>query len=413
MELKTEFNKTDIGVIPKDWDLKYFGEVFTFLNSASYSRALLTDDNQVQYVHYGDIHTKWNNFLDFRNNILPTIDDNKATGYALLKDGDLIMADASEDYAGVGKSVEIKGIGESKAISGLHTLLLRDKKNLFAPGFKGYLHENVLIKRQLDRLATGLKVFGISKNNLKSVQIPVPTYREQEVIATALTETDALIQSLEKLIAKKKAIKQGAMQELLKPKEDWKVFKLNQIATIIGGGTPNTQQPELWNGNINWFTPSEIGSTKYVDQSIRKISAKGLSESSAKMLPKGTILLTTRASIGDLAILECEASTNQGFQSLVISNDNDIEFIYYSLFLMKSIFLRNASGSTFLEISPNKIRQIEVSLPPFEKQCQISTILSNIDNQIQKLQNKLLKFRLLKQGMMEQLLTGKIRLIHN
>lgn len=73
MELKTEFNKTDIGVIPKDWDLKYFGEVFTFLNSASYSRALLTDDNQVQYVHYGDIHTKWNNFLDFRNNILDLI----------------------------------------------------------------------------------------------------------------------------------------------------------------------------------------------------------------------------------------------------------------------------------------------------------------------------------------------------
>src|SRR5690606_9977816 len=127
----------------------------------------------------------------------------------------------------------------------------------------------------------------------------------------------ALICSLEKLIAKKRMIKQGAMQKLLRPKEGWEVKKLGEVAEIVGGGTPSSFISTYWNGTINWLTPTEIGESKYTYESVRKITNDGLINCSARMLPIGTILLTTRAGIGDLSILMCEGCTNQGFQSLI------------------------------------------------------------------------------------------------
>src|SRR3989338_4607739 len=215
MVTEAKFKKTEIGVIPEDWEVIPWGEAFDFLSTSTYSRDQLSKNEEINYIHYGDIHTKLNHFLDFEKISLPSINKKQAKNYALIRDGDLIMADASEDYEGVGKSVEVKNIQNKKAISGLHTFLMRSKKGIFAEGFKGYLHSNILIKTQFDRLATGLKVYGVSKNNLKRVLIPYPKPEEQFLIASVLSDTDALIEQLDNLIVKKKNIKQGAMQELL------------------------------------------------------------------------------------------------------------------------------------------------------------------------------------------------------
>ena len=102
---------------------------------------------------------------------------------------------------------------------------------------------------------------------------------------------------------------------------DWEVKKLGAVTDVIGGGTPSTSIKEYWNGNINWFTPTEISEIKYSYSSKRKITSLGLNNSSARMLPIGTILLTSRAGIGDLSILGTESSTNQGFQSLVTKKE--------------------------------------------------------------------------------------------
>ena len=199
----------------EDWGIITFGNAFEFLSTASYSRSVLNEKSETGYVHYGDIHTKWTNFLDFRKDNLPSIDSSKAKAYPFLKEGDLIMADASEDYEGVGKSVEVKNLGPRKAISGLHTLLLRDKNGIFVNGFRGYISSCITVKKQLDRLATGLKVYGISKNNLKVVEMPLPPHAEQTRIATILSDMDAEIAALETKLAKYRQIKQGMMQELL------------------------------------------------------------------------------------------------------------------------------------------------------------------------------------------------------
>ena len=178
-----------------------------------------------------------------------------------------------------------------------------------------------------------------------------------------------------------------------------------------GGGTPSTFNPDNWNGDINWFTPTEVGITKYVYNSMRQITELGFQSSSAKILPVGTILLTTRAGIGDCSILMEEGCTNQGFQSLVAKSEFDNEFLYYLVLSLKNILLQNASGSTFLEISPSKIKQVEVSVPSLPEQQHIATILSDIDIEITSLEAKLEKYKQIKQGMMQQLLTDKVRLV--
>jgi len=125
------------------------------------------------------------------------------------------MADVSEDYEGIGKSIEVKGLGSRKVISGLHTFLLRDKAENFINGFKGYLHLSKFVKKQFDHMATGLKVYGVSKANLKLIEIPLPPSAEQTRIAKILFDIAQEITALETKLAKAKKIKQGMMQNLL------------------------------------------------------------------------------------------------------------------------------------------------------------------------------------------------------
>ncbi|MFA6978569.1 MAG: restriction endonuclease subunit S [Ignavibacteriaceae bacterium] len=210
------YKQTEVGLIPEDWELVSFEKAFKSLRTATYSRAELTQNDETMYVHYGDIHTKYNYFLNFNKATLPSIPKSKVKNYSLLVEGDLIMVDASEDYTAINKSVEVKNIGAKKVISGLHTILLRDSENSFSNGFRGYIISSSVVKNQFDKLATGMKVYGVSKNNLKNVFIPTPSSKEEQTaIAQILSDMDSEIETLEKKRDKYKAIKQGMMQELL------------------------------------------------------------------------------------------------------------------------------------------------------------------------------------------------------
>ncbi|MBQ9281409.1 MAG: restriction endonuclease subunit S [Treponema sp.] len=194
--------------------------------------------------------------------------------------------------------------------------------------------------------------------------------------------------------------------------ENWKEVTIGDVATIIGGGTPSTLNPSCWNGDIQWFTPAELNdSKKYVSKSERTITEQGLKESSAKLLPKGTVLLTTRASIGLTAILKNPACTNQGFQSLIAKDICCNEFLYYVIPLIKDEMLSRASGSTFAEISAKKLSTITLQLPPFPEQQRIAKTLSDVDALISTTEKLLQKKKNIKQGTMQELLTGKKRLL--
>lgn len=155
------------------------------------------------------------------------------------------------------------------------------------------------------------------------------------------------------------------------------------MAEIVGGGTPSTGNPEYWDGDIDWYSPTEIGNHIYANGSKKKITELGLEKSSAKILPQDkTVLFTSRAGIGDMAILQHPGATNQGFQSVVLNEGIDTYFIYSMGHLIKKYAEKNASGSTFLEISGKVLGEMPILLPSNNEQIQIGSFFKSIDNLI-------------------------------
>ena len=189
---------------------------------------------------------------------------------------------------------------------------------------------------------------------------------------------------------------------------EWETKSINDLADVIGGGTPDTTVKSYWNGEIQWFTPSEIGKNKFVDSSLRTITEEGLNNSSAKLLPPNTILLSSRATIGECSLSLRECATNQGFQSLVSKKCN-VDFLYYLIQTKKKDLIRKSCGSTFLEISANEVRKIQVSVPSDVEQQKIAGLLSLIDKRIAT-QNKIIeKYESLIQAIIYQKKTDGIR----
>ena len=398
MEVKKGYKQTELGVIPEDWEVKNISEIAQVVgggtpstSNKSYWGGIInwftpTEVGQTKYL-YNSIRKITPKGLEESSAIM-------------LEKGTILLT----SRAGIGDL----GILHTRASTnqGFQSLCVNDQVSNEFIYYLMLTKKHILLKN-----ASGSTFLEISPSKVKQILIPIPPLPEQKAIATALSDMDALIAQTEKFIDKKKAMKQGMMQELLKPKKGWVTKKLGEICEIIGGGTPSTTNSSFWNGDINWFTPTEVGQDKFLYTSMRKITSLGLAACSARILPAGTILLTTRAGIGDLGILIFDAATNQGFQSLLPRAGVHYEFVYYMMQTKKSELLQNASGSTFLEISPRKLKSIEISIPSITIQKEIAGILQEIDSTISLIETKLQKLKLQKQGMMQELLTGRIRLL--
>lgn len=267
---------------------------------------------------------------------------------------------------------------------------------------------------------------GIDMEILKKYIIPIPTKEEQKKIASILSTVDEQIDNVEALIEKNKELKKGLIQTLLTKgightkfktteigeiPEEWEVNNLGNIVEVISGATPKTNINEYWdNGDIYWATPSDITSNgKYISVTEKKITENGLRNCSAKLLPIGSILMSSRATIGERCINTVPMTTNQGFKSLVCKDGINNEFIYYYVDILKEKLMGLASGSTFLEVSKKVVEDIKVVIPSLEEQEKIASILSEVDKKIDDYENKKQKLEELKKGLMQQLLTGNIR----
>ena len=182
----------------------------------------------------------------------------------------------------------------------------------------------------------------------------------------------------------------------------WEEKKLEEIGNFIGGGTPNTAIQEYWDGGIPWYTPTEIKNGD-LKSSNRTITEKGLKNSSAKLLPQGAILITTRATIGDVAISKKECTTNQGFQSLVVNDSESNLFWFYWIIRHKEELIKRASGSTFKEISKNEIINITSYSPKKQEQQKIAACLSSLDELIEATAQKVDALKEHKKGLMQRL----------
>jgi len=265
----------------------------------------------------------------------------------------------------------------------------------------------------LAAMAQGNSVVHLYPAQLGSLILSFPALPEQKKIAAFLGAVDAKLAALAAKQAALGRFKAGLMQKLFSQQlrftrddgqafPDWEKKRLGDVAEIIGGGTPDTDVADYWNGAVVWFTPSEI-KKKYLTTSARKISESGLSSSSAKMLPVGALVLSTRATIGDVGIATLPCATNQGFQSLVVKGKNYNEFWYYWLKHNKKALLRRSAGSTFLEIGKSEVQKIPVEKPHPDEQQKIAAALSAMDAKIQAVADQITKLQTFKKGLLQQM----------
>lgn len=209
--------KADDGSEFGEWEEVKFSDFFNFHQTNSHSRALLAEHGVIMNIHYGDIHTKFSMLFDVNKEIVPflseEVDASKINEDQFLKIGDLIIADASEDYKDIGKAIEVVNLDGQKLVAGLHTYIARPKKS-FASGFNGYLMQTFFVREQIKKLATGISVLGISKTNLGKVEFKVPCLEEQIKIAHFLSAIDQKIEGVAQQIEQAKTWKKGLLQQM-------------------------------------------------------------------------------------------------------------------------------------------------------------------------------------------------------
>ncbi|MCX8482298.1 MAG: restriction endonuclease subunit S [Crocinitomicaceae bacterium] len=196
--------------------------------------------------------------------------------------------------------------------------------------------------------------------------------------------------------------------------EGWVMKELFSLGNVSSGGTPDTTNEIFWNGNVNWCTPTDItklNGSKYIGETVVKISAAGLKNSSARLLPINSVIVCTRATIGKAAISVEEISTNQGFKNIIPNEKKvNVEFLYYSIINSENKLLRLGNGSTFLEVPKSDFEKFKIPLPPLPEQKAIAKVLCAADAAIHTTEKLIAKKVLRKKWLMQQLLTGKKRL---
>lgn len=403
--VKAGYKQTEIGVIPDDWEVDKLGNFSDIIIGLTYKPSNVKDFGTL-VLRSSNIQ---NNKLSFENNVYV---DMELPERVIVRENDILICVRNGSKQLIGKCALINEKAKNSAFGAFMSILRTSINQTYTL----YQFQSYIIQKQIEEVM-GATINQITNKNLSNFIIPIPPKEEQIAIANALSDVDALITSLEKLIAKKESIKTATMQQLLTGKKrlngftgEWEKKSLGDICEVVSGGTPSTLISRYWNGNINWYTPTEIGLQKYISESNRKITLEGLQNSSAKILPIGTLLLTSRAGIGDVSILMSEGCTNQGFQSLITKKNNNYEFVYYLVATLTNKFLEKASGSTFLEISPNQVKSIDIEIPStLQEQQAIAKILSDMDNEIEALKTKLSKTKAMKDGMMSELLSGQTR----
>lgn len=314
-------------------------------------------------------------------------------------------------------------------------LAIQNYNETFDTEFLYYLLSSEDIQRQYKSLAAGSTVLNLNKDIVAKATVIFPKdIEKQKHIADILSTCDTVIQNTQKTIDKYKAIKQGMMQDLftrgltkdgkLRPSykeapelykeselgmipKEWAETPVIEIGEVISGGTPFTKNTDFWDGNIPFVTPNDLSVNEgaYITSTERYITVLGLSKSSAIELPEGTLIISSRAPIGYLAIASFNCVTNQGCKSVVFDSKQAPLFHYYNFQRYVNKMKSLGSGTTFAEISKKDVEKVKVSYPLKDEQIAIAKRLSSIDSTIQKEEAVLEKYKNIKIGLMARLLT--------
>jgi type I restriction enzyme S subunit len=420
MELtKTKYKKTEVGLIPENWDCLSINHSCYLKHGFQFREEHFTKSG-IGVVKIGSLQD--NKGLDASNMSFVSEDLANTLSKFLLNEGDVLMALTGGT------------LGKVCKVDTNQKLLQNYRVGNFIPNkgvSKDFIYQilnSFYLKKAVKKLVNEAAQPNFGKQDFDKLFIPLPpTLIEQQAIATALSDLDELITNLEKLIAKKKAIKQGAMQQLLTPPHkggkrlagftvEWERIRLSKVITVARGGSPRPIQEYITtNANgINWI---KIGDTspksKFITSSVEKIIPEGIQNS--RKVGVGDFLLSNSMSFGRPYILKIDGCIHDGW--LVLQNYNesfDTDFLYYTLMSsdVYSQYLMKASGSSVLNLNKEIVKTVELNRPKdMVEQKAIARILSEMDLEVDALESKLFKAKSIKQGMMQELLTGKTRLV--
>jgi len=312
----------------------------------------------------------------------------------------------------------------------LSSIAIIRPKGLLNPEYCSYALQStpVLQKIMGSRRGTGLKRLILA--DIERIQIPLPPLPEQVKIAKVLSTVDDAIQKSDEILAKTERLKRGMMKKLLGkglghkdfkeselgsvPKE-WDVLKVSDVFKVITGTTPSTKNRGYWeNATVNWFTPADmtdISGQAYLTESRRRISLKAIEDTTLTVMPQGSLILSTRAPVGYAGILKAKSTFNQGCKGLLPNEGRDIspEFYYYFFSSIQKKLQNMSAGSTFTELGKDAFERCLIIYPEYSEQVKIAGIISSFDQKLELERKRKVKLERIKNGLMDDLLTGKKR----
>ena len=416
--IETKFKNSEVGLTPEDWENVKIGDITTLIQTGPFGSQL----HQSDYITVGTPVVMPKDLVDGRISDTSIACVSKENVERLkrhkIKEGDFVFARRGD----VGRCAltSEKEVGWLCGTGCFRVSIDKKKCDI------NYLYYQLQRKETVEWIiskAIGSTMLNLNTSILSQIPFVQPeSLTEQSRIATALSDIDDLISTTKKLIEKKRNIKEGAMQELLSGKRrlpgfkgEWKEVSFKDIYKYASeGGTPDTSKAEYYNmGNLP-FVKIEDTANKYIDSASSYITQEGLRNSSAWLIPSNNIIFTNGATVGNVAINRIPVTTKQGILGVLLKDAYDLEFVYYILSFspFQNEVHNRESGGTFATIILKNLDTIPLLVPNSkDEQVAIAQILSNMDLEIQSLEARLTKYQSLKQGMMQQLLTGKIRLI--
>ncbi|MBX2968215.1 MAG: restriction endonuclease subunit S [Cyclobacteriaceae bacterium] len=425
------FKQSVIGPIPLEWKVARFEEIFNIIKSYSLSRDKLTMEatsSEVHNIHYGDIHSKFvGNHLDFDIELVPFIKDEFLTEKEnqFLENGDIVIADVSEDLIDIGKCVELKNVKKRKIIGGLHTIVARDKGNNIEKGFGAYIFKHDEVIKELRSMATGMSVYGISKGNLNKLPIPIPSSSEQRKIAYILSTIQKAIEQQDKLIRQTTELKKALMQRLFTEGTKSEKQKQTEIGLV----------PQSWEvakiGSMYDFTGKPRGleivsPTPFIPMELVPISQRFIETYELRQqVSSGTYVEN-----GDLLVAKITPSFENGKQGFVSIDKeyayattevipmkgkveiSDLHFLYYYLLKddVRKQLADKMEGSTGRQrLSKTVLGETLIPKPPIEEQIEVASTFIALDKKVSFCENKKRILSDLFKTLLHELMTGQRR----
>jgi len=425
-KLETEFQETEIGRIPKEWRIEELGRIVKYVKGKKPS-VLFDEKSSEEYIPYltaeymrGLDKPKWCN-LKLENNVVE-----------VSRDDVIMIWDGS--YAGH-VFTGFNGVLTSTMVK-ITPIIELDKKFLYY-----YLLANY---EKFRSTTVGTGIPHVNKKVFEEFLIPVPPIHEQKSIAEILSTVDRAIEVVDAGVARLEGLKKALMRELLtgrirvreengktvfyretefqdteigKIPREWKIYSIEEIFDLYKGTTPSTKEDKYWGGDIPFVSPTDITALNemnkiYLSTTEKYLTEEGRRSKNLRLIPRGSLLFTSRATIGYLAVNNVEVTINQGIIALIPKiKDLDVIYYYYYLTGIRKKLEELAGGSTYKEISMNMFRKLMVPYPLLEEQRKIVEILSTVDRAIELYHKEKTRLDRLKQGLTDLLLTGRVRVM--